>query len=286
MMLSWIPENWGEKHEAPGAGAAHTHTGPNSINCVTNAHYFLAFFSALPHRTRALNSDQRHTNFSPAGSFEIFPQNSDLFSSWSSTKETLIIGLSSTRLAAIAKLEHENDLFELHQLKIGVVDKKALFLAQQMKEELLHQEIGYGEGLDALLTLFGLHVLRSHSSLKKKPSKIKGGGLSPHAWSMISDYIHAHLGQKLTIEKLAEITLLSPSHFLRAFREKSGDTPHQYILKARLSAARDLISQTDAPLNEIAKTAGFASNAHMATSIKRVWGATPSQLRKASRKSL
>lgn len=280
MMLSWVPENWGKKYATSDGGVAYTHTGPNSISCITNAHYFITFFSALPNRTRALNSDQKQAILSPAGSFETIPQSSDLYSSWSQTKESLLIALMPERLKTIAKLEHENDLFELHQIGIGIVDKEALLLSQKIKHELLHQDIGYGESLDALLTLLGIHVLRSYSNLGEKPAKSRGGGLSPKTWSRISDYIHANLDQKLIIEKMAEVACLSPSHFLRAFKETSGETPHQYILKARLSTAKGLMLTTEASFDEVARISGFASNSHMSTSIKKAWGVTPSQLRK------
>ncbi|WP_080771172.1 helix-turn-helix transcriptional regulator [Comamonas thiooxydans] len=278
-MLSWIPKHWGGKYEVPEVGVAHTFAEPESIQCTTNAHYFMAFLSTLPKRTRSLNSDQLLTGSSPAGSFEIFPQNSDLFSSWSTAKETLLVGFLPQQFARLAQLEHEGSSFELHQPGIGVVDKKALFLCQQIKHEMLNESVGRGESLEALMTLLGIHILRTYTNLGSKPVKVRGGGLSARSWSRVYEYIHENTGNKLTLEMLAETAFLSPSHFLRAFKETTGQTPHQYVLKARLEMARGLMYKTELSFEDIAKISGFASNSHMSISIKKMWGMTPTKLR-------
>lgn len=279
-MLSWIPEHWGSKYETPETGVAHAFVEPGAIQCSTNAHYFLVFLSTLRNRTRSLNSDQVLTRPSPAGSFEIYPQDSDLFSSWPAAKEALLIGFLPQRLASLAEVEHEENTFELRLPDIGVVDRKAQFLCQQIKHEMLSESFGRGESVEALLTLLGIHVLRSYTDLGRKPATIRGGGLSIKSWNRVHEYIHENVGDKLTLEKLAEVAFLSPSHFLRAFKETTGQTPHQYVLKTRLAAARGWMLKTDMPFEAIAKISGFASGSHMSISIKKMWGMTPSQLRK------
>ncbi|WP_447410686.1 helix-turn-helix transcriptional regulator, partial [Clostridium perfringens] len=81
-------------------------------------------------------------------------------------------------------------------------------------------------------------------------------------------------------ERLASITQLSPSHFLRAFKQTTGQTPYQYVIAARLAYARNLIINTDTTLGLIAKAAGFSSNSHMSATMQRIWNTTPSEIRK------
>lgn len=278
-MLSWIPKHWGEKYEMPEVGVAHAFVEPGSVQCSTNAHYFLVFLSTLPNRKKSLNSDKLLTGLSPAGSFEIFPQNSDLFSSWAVSKEAMLIGFLPQRLTSLAQLEHEGNALELHQPDIGVVDRKALLLCQQIKHEMLSENFGRGESLEALVTLLGIHVLRTYTDLGCKPVKVRGGGLSTRSWSRVHEYIHENVSDRLTLEKLAETAFLSPSHFLRAFKETTGQTPHQYVLKARLEVARGLMHKTELPLEDVARISGFASSSHMSISIKKMWGMTPTKLR-------
>lgn len=278
-MLSWMPENWGYKYELSDVGVAHTFVEPGSIQCSTNVHYFETFLSTLPKRSRSLNSDKLLTRPTPAGSFEVVPQGSDLFTSWPVSKEALLVGFLPQRLASLAQLEHEKDTFELRQPDMGLVDRSALLLCQQIKREMLGQRLGRSESLEALVTLLGIHVLRTYTDLGCKPAKVRSGGLSTRSWSRVHEYIHENVGDKLTLEKLAETAFLSPSHFLRAFKETTGQTPHQYVLKARLEVARGLMHKTSLPFEEIAKISGFASSSHMSISIKKMWGMTPTKLR-------
>lgn len=282
-MLAAIPDHWGIKHEGSEAAVTLTRTSPDSLTMRANAHYFLTLFTTQPKRYRSLNSDHVLQGFSPAGSFEIFPLHSDLFSSWPTYKESLLIGLSDEKIRSLAQREHENDVFELIPPDLGLVDRQAHNLSLQIRQELQTGDIGHGECIDALLTLFGVHALRNHSTFGKKLSQVRNGGLSPGAWTRVNEYIMAHLGEKLTLQDLADVAFLSPSHFSRAFRVSVGQPPHQYIMSQRLAAARNLLSKTDTSFAEIAKLAGFASNSHMSTSIKKAWGLTPSQVRRKLR---
>src|SRR5215472_15344489 len=47
----------------------------------------------------------------------------------------------------------------------------------------------------------------------------------------------------LSLTELAAQGQLSPSHFARAFRQSTGHTPHQYLLRVCLSHARKLLTQ-------------------------------------------
>jgi AraC family transcriptional regulator len=51
--------------------------------------------------------------------------------------------------------------------------------------------------------------------------------------------IHDCLTENLTLDQLSMETQLSPWHFLRAFRQVFGETPHAYLTRLRLARARD-----------------------------------------------
>ncbi|HEY6724496.1 MAG TPA: AraC family transcriptional regulator [Polyangiaceae bacterium] len=48
------------------------------------------------------------------------------------------------------------------------------------------------------------------------------------------DQIHGALQEGVSVAELAQQAGMSPSYFLRAFREVFGDTPHAYLLELRL----------------------------------------------------
>lgn len=56
-------------------------------------------------------------------------------------------------------------------------------------------------------------------------------------------YINAHLYEELTVSALSEHFFLSNSQFTRLFRRDVGSSPWEYILRKRLTAARELLKK-------------------------------------------
>lgn len=279
-MLEGIPEEWGPKFELNGGAATRTHTGPNEIQFTAPAHMALVMFTAQPGRQIALNTDRRIVGVAPVGSLEIVPAQSELFARWAVEKQNLLFAVEPARLERLAGAEFDADTFELHPPQLGLVDDHAVTLARLMRQELETGDLGSAEALDALVTLFATYLLRNYSSLGQRAPRAFKGGLLPSTWKKVNDYIHAHLSEILSLERLASVANLSPSHFVRAFKETAGQAPHQYVISTRLAYARSLILSTSMPLSHVAKAAGFSSNSHMTAMMKRAWNVTPSEFRR------
>lgn len=95
----------------------------------------------------------------------------------------------------------------------------------------------------------------------------------------IIEQIHTRLDEALSLEELAQLVHMSPRHFSRLFKEKTGLSPHQYILQARVRRAEYLLLHTDLSIAEIAHIVGFHSQSHLNRHFKRALGITPKQLR-------
>lgn len=67
---------------------------------------------------------------------------------------------------------------------------------------------------------------------------------------------------------------------MRAFRESLGITPYQYILVERIALAERLLLTRDLPISVIASMSGFTGNAHLTTTMRRLRGYVPSELRR------
>lgn len=82
----------------------------------------------------------------------------------------------------------------------------------------------------------------------------------------------------LSLSQLSAVAGLTPSHFVRAFSQHYGMTPHAYLLDRRIRQARTLLRQ-GTPLAEVALASGFADQAHFQRQFKRRVAATPGQYR-------
>ncbi|NOG71646.1 helix-turn-helix domain-containing protein [Roseicella sp. DB1501] len=258
-------------------------TGPNEIRCRTPAHLVLIRFAPQSRREIMLNGAQRSVLRAAAGSMEIMPASSDLFARWTTPKDSLLLALDHDPLARLAGIEPGTDDFEFHPPQPGTIDEKATFIAAMIKDEMDHGIYMNTAYFNALITVLKIHLLRGYSSLVPSGPSPDRGGLPPHSWRKVTDYIQANLAADLSIPHLAGLLGLSPSHFLRCFRQSCGRAPHQYVLEQRLALAEHLARTTRTPLAKVAEMAGFSSASHMTAMMRRLRNATPGALRREAR---
>lgn len=104
--------------------------------------------------------------------------------------------------------------------------------------------------------------------------------LSKSKLERVEDFIQARLLQPITLEDMASVAGYSPSRFLLLFRNATGSSPHQYIMRKRLERAHDLLLHTRLSIGEIASDCGFADQSHFIRLFKRRTGLTPQQFRR------
>ena len=96
-------------------------------------------------------------------------------------------------------------------------------------------------------------------------------------------WIVENLRRKLSAQVLADRVAMSVRNFERVFTRELGKTPSQYILEARVEAARQRLERTDGGLKQIAAACGFGSADAMRRSFARLVGTTPNQYRHRTR---
>ncbi|WP_426416919.1 GlxA family transcriptional regulator [Aestuariirhabdus sp. LZHN29] len=74
--------------------------------------------------------------------------------------------------------------------------------------------------------------------------------------------------------------------FNRRFRAATGLSAHQYLLRLRIEAAKELLRQTDLGIHAISEACGFNDDAYFARSFKRQERMTPSDFRRSVRSKL
>ncbi len=98
----------------------------------------------------------------------------------------------------------------------------------------------------------------------------------------IRRYIRGHIAGNVTLDDLAKIAHQSKFHFLRKFRDMTGQTPKQLLIQMRVNEALVLLRESNLTLPEIAERTGFTDASYMNFRIKKSTGKTASQTRRAS----
>ena len=89
-------------------------------------------------------------------------------------------------------------------------------------------------------------------------------------------YIRQHLTEDLTLEQLEKEFFVSRYHICREFKRTTGQTPHAYIVKARLDLCRKLIEQGK-PIREVYALGGFGGYNHFFRAFKKEYHMTPGE---------
>lgn len=89
-------------------------------------------------------------------------------------------------------------------------------------------------------------------------------------------HIEVHAESALSLAELAKGAATSPYHFLRSFRQVTGMTPYQYLLRTRLHRAAVRLRTTDELVSRIAFDAGFNDLSTFNRRFRRVMGRAPS----------
>lgn len=116
---------------------------------------------------------------------------------------------------------------------------------------------------------------------------------APHWYRRLDDspvsralrLLHDDPGHPWTVASLAAATGVSRAFLAREFTAQVGEPPMGYLAGWRLGMAADLLRETDATIESIARRVGYGSAFALSAAFKRRRGLTPSQHRAISRPS-
>ncbi len=89
-----------------------------------------------------------------------------------------------------------------------------------------------------------------------------------------------HLADPIGIPDLAAVAGLSPRTYLRHFVRETGSTPSKWLIAQRIQAALAMLETGDAPIEEIATAAGFATPVTFRHHFARAVRTSPSAYRR------
>lgn len=196
---------------------------------------------------------------------------------WDSEVELVLLGVNPTVLDRVAEQMDGPPRVELVP-RFGFRDELLRQLASALIREFeqsLPVDRVYTESLaHAILA----HLLKKYSAVGLNPFPSRGG-LSRRALTRILDFVNDQLAHKLSLEEIAGVAGLSPSHFIALFKQSTGTAPHQYVMNQRIEKAKQLLTRTKLPIAEIAARTGFADQSHLTRVLRSRTGLTPSKFR-------
>ncbi|MBQ8380965.1 MAG: helix-turn-helix transcriptional regulator [Clostridia bacterium] len=99
----------------------------------------------------------------------------------------------------------------------------------------------------------------------------------------VINYISEHCAEKIYIEQLSEIIMVSPDYFTKMFRDSIGKTPIGYINGIKVNRSMQLLIGSDKSVAEIADEIGFYNANYFHKIFKQYMGVSPLAYRKANK---
>ena len=104
--------------------------------------------------------------------------------------------------------------------------------------------------------------------------------LSRRTLRQVQEFVDANLAREIRIDDIAQAAFLSRYHLGRRYREATGESLWQYVLRCRAQRAAALIARhPESKLADIAAQCGFASYSQFIAAFRKTYGCTPGGLR-------
>src|SRR5258708_37181051 len=96
----------------------------------------------------------------------------------------------------------------------------------------------------------------------------------------MTEFVDDHISKVIGISELANLVGLSQFHFIRAFKHSVGLSPYQYVLCARISVAKEMLSRRDLSIADVALALGFSDASQLNRVFRKLIGVTPTAFRR------
>lgn len=102
-----------------------------------------------------------------------------------------------------------------------------------------------------------------------------------YAVKQIINYLNENYNEKISLEQIAHNMYLSPVYISKIFKEETGESPINYLIKIRLEKARDILLTSDGrSIKDIANEVGYDDVYHFSKLFKKYYGISPLYYRK------
>lgn len=96
---------------------------------------------------------------------------------------------------------------------------------------------------------------------------------------IILDYFDNNYMENISLDDLAKNMYMSSVYVSKVFKEKTGESPINYLINLRLEKAKDLLISTESPIKAIAQSVGYKDAYYFSKLFKKYYEHSPCKFR-------
>lgn len=137
------------------------------------------------------------------------------------------------------------------------------------------------------LEAYGLamEVLNNVVEESPRPCQPKVSNLQQYYVDKSIRYIKTKYPQDISVEDVAQYCGLNRSYLGKLFRDATGMTTQEYLIRQRMSVACHYLQIGAAPIATIARSVGYPNQLHFSRAFHKVFGIPPREWQKRNRKN-
>lgn len=164
--------------------------------------------------------------------------------------------------------KNESNIYDLPAGVMRFEDFKPIFdLALSMNHEVTEQPDYYELMLSYKFREMMIELTRRLTTRQKSCKDIV----------YIANFLKESYSQKIDFTDLASQCGYSYDYFRHIFKERFGLSPQNYVIRERLTNAKDMLLKTNLTLTDISLSCGFSDNAQFSVMFKKQYGMSPKQ---------
>ena len=129
------------------------------------------------------------------------------------------------------------------------------------------------------MTWLATHLLVTHAGADPHHLSTAPKRLSDKRLARVIAFMRARYGESISLQTLASEAGISKFHFSRLFRERTGMSPHAFLVNIRMTVARRLLRDSDLSVAEVARAAGYTRPVQFGVAFKSSHGMTATAFR-------
>ena len=133
----------------------------------------------------------------------------------------------------------------------------------------------YGE---SLVTALAVYLQKRNAVFRPRTTQFRGG-MPTVRLKRVLEFIEANLGEDISLSALAGVASMGPHYFSDLFKQSTGLSPHQYVLRRKMERAKEHLQNLRISVVEVSAILGFADQSYFTKVFRRAVGATPTEFR-------